>query len=109
MPTGKYNCYAYGAGRPMPWEPGFGGMAEAPRSSTQYVMNLTVGDGGSYQYLNRGRGSYRLDARTGMIAWLSGPFAGSGIRAAFGRRSDRRPVIYLDLEGTHAYCVGPQQ
>ena len=109
VPTGKYNCYAYGAGRPMPWEPGFGGMAEAPRSSTQYVMNLTVGDGGSYQYLNRGRGSYRLDARTGMIAWLSGPFAGSGIRAAFGRRSDRRPVIYLDLEGTHAYCVGPQQ
>lgn len=109
VPTGKYNCYAYGAGRPMPWEPGFGGMAEAPRSTAQYVMNLTVGEGGTYQYLNRGRGSYGLDARTGMIDWRSGPFAGSGIRAAFGRRGDQRPVIYLDLEGTHAYCVGPQQ
>ena len=109
VPTGKYNCYAYGAGRPMPWEPGFGGMAEAPRSTTRYVMNLTVGEGGTYQYLNRGRGSYRLDARTGMIDWRSGPFAGSGIRAAYGQRGDGRPVIYLDLEGTHAYCVGPQR
>lgn len=109
VPTGRYNCYSYGAGRPMPWEPGFGGMAEAPRSNTQYVMNLTVGEGGTYQYLNRGRGSYRLDGRTGMIDWRSGPFAGAGIKAAFGHRGDGRPVIYLDLEGIHAYCVGPQQ
>jgi hypothetical protein len=108
LPMGKYNCYANGAGRPMPWEPGFGGIAEAPRATTQYLMNLTVGESGSYQYLNRGRGSYRLDGRTGMIDWLSGPFAGSGIRAAYGKRSDGRPVIYLDLEGTRAHCVGPQ-
>ncbi len=109
VPTGKYNCYAYGAGRPMPWEPGFGGMTEAPRATTQYVMNLTVGEGGTYQYLNRGRGSYSLDARTGMIAWRSGPFAGSGIKAAFRQRTGQRPVIYLDLEGTRASCLGPQQ
>jgi hypothetical protein len=109
VPLGKYNCYAYGAGRPMPWEPGFGGMAEAPRATTQYVMNLTVGEGGTYQYLNRGRGSYSLDARTGMITWRSGPFAGSGIKAAFRQRTGQRPVIYLDLEGTRASCLGPQQ
>jgi hypothetical protein len=108
LPMGKYNCYANGAGRPMPWEPGFGGAAEAPRATTQYLMNLTVGESGNYQYLNRGRGSYRLDGRTGMIEWLSGPFAGSGIRAAYGKRGDGRPVIYLDLEGTRAHCVGPQ-
>ena len=107
LPTGKYNCYAYGTGRPMPWEPGFGGAGEAPRSTTQYLMNLTIGDNGNYQYLNRGRGTYALGAR-GMIEWRSGPFAGSGIRAAFSRRSDGRPVIYLDLEGTRAHCVGPQ-
>ena len=107
--TGKYNCYANGARRPMPWEPGFGGVSEAPRATTQYLMNLTVGENGNYQYLNRGRGSLRLDGRTGMIDWLSGPFANSGIRAAYARRGDGRPVIYLELEGTRAHCVGPQQ
>ena len=106
---GKYNCYANGAGRPMPWEPGFGGIAEAPRATTQYLMNLTVGENGNYQYLNRGRGTLRLNARTGAIDWLSGPFATSGIRAAYARRGDGRPVIYLELEGTRAHCVGPQQ
>jgi hypothetical protein len=106
---GKYNCYANGAGRPMPWEPGFGGVREAPRATTQYLMNLTVGENGNYQYLNRGRGSLRLNGRTGMIEWLSGPFAGSGIRAAYASRGDGRPVIYLELEGTRAHCVGPQQ
>ena len=108
MPVGKYNCYANGAGRPMPWEPGYGGAAEAPRATTQYMMNLTVTGSGSYQYLNRGRGSYRVDARTGAIEWISGPFASSGIRAAYGKRGDGRPVIYLELEGTRAHCVGPQ-
>ena len=109
MAKGKYNCYANGARRPMPWEPGFGGVSEAPRATTQYLMNLTVGENGNYQYLNRGRGSLRLDGRTGMIDWLSGPFANSGIRAAYARRGDGRPVIYLELEGTRAHCVGPQQ
>ena len=107
LPTGKYNCYAYGTARPMPWEPGFGGAAEAPRSTTQYIMNLTIEAGGNYQYLNRGRGTYAL-APGGMIDWRSGPMAGSGIKAAFSRRSDGRPVIYLSLEGTRAHCVGPQ-
>ena len=108
MPVGKYNCYSGGARRPMPWEPGFGGAGEAPRATTQYMMNLTVGENGTYQYLNRGRGSLRVDGRTGMIEWLSGPFAGSGIRAAYAKRGDGRPVIYLELEGTRAHCVGPQ-
>jgi len=109
LPLGKYNCYAFGAARPMPWEPGFGGAAETPRSTTQYIMNLTVGAGGTYQYLNRGRGTYSVQPGTGAIDWLSGPMAGSGIRAAYARRADGRPIIYLSLEGTRAHCVGPQQ
>lgn len=107
-PPGKYNCYAYGARLPMPWEPGYGDAARAPVSTTKYLMNLTIVDAANYQYLDRGRGTYRLESKTGMITWLSGPFAGSGIRAAFARRGDARPVIYLDLDGTRAYCIGPQ-
>jgi hypothetical protein len=107
-PLGKYNCYAAGARQPMPWEPGYGNVAEAPIATTKYIMNLTIAGEGNYQYLDRGRGTYRLDD-TGMIAWLSGPFAGSGIKAALGRRADGRPVIHLDLEGTRANCVGPER
>jgi hypothetical protein len=104
-PRGKYNCYSNSARQPMPWEPGYGNVAPAPVATTKYLFNLTVEDGRNYQYLNRGRGTYRADAETGMITWLSGPFAGSGIKGAVKRSADGRPVIYLDLDGSRASCI----
>ena len=90
----------------MPWEPGYGNIAPAPIATTKYLFYVTVEDGRNYQYLNRGRGTYRADD-AGTITWLSGPFAGSGIKAAVKPRTDGRSVMYLDLEGTRAACVGP--
>ena len=103
---GKYTCYSRGTRQPMPWEPGYGNVAQAPIATTKYLFNLTVEDGRNYQYLNRGRGTYRAD-EAGTITWLSGPFSGSGIKAAVKRRADGRSVMYLDLEGTRAACIGP--
>ena len=106
VPRGKYTCYSRGSRQPMPWEPGYGNVAEAPISTTKYLFNLTVEDGRNYQYLDRGRGTYRADD-TGLITWLSGPFSGSGIKASVKRESSGRSVMYLDLEGIRAACIGP--
>ena len=103
---GRYTCYANSARQPMPWEPGYGNMTPAPIATTKYLFYVTLEDGGNYQYLNRGRGTYRADD-TGMITWLSGPFSGSGIKAAVRRGADGRSVMYLDLDGTRAACPGP--
>ena len=103
---GRYTCYTQGARQPMPWEPGYGNIAPAPVATTKYLFYVTVEDGTNYQYLNRGRGTYRAD-EAGTITWVSGPFSGSGIRAAVKRGGDGRSVMYLQLEGTRAACVGP--
>jgi hypothetical protein len=92
----------------MPWEPGYGNIAQAPIATTKYLFYVTVEDGGTYQYLNRRRGTYRADD-AGIITWLSGPFSGSGVKAAVKRGADGRSVMYLDLEGTRAACVGPER
>lgn len=80
---------------------------------------ITVLGPGRYQYLNRGTGSFRYDAGTTTLTWLSGPYAGSGVVGSFyHRESDDRPVVKLVLPnaGTDAqgrstsqtnYCVGP--
>jgi hypothetical protein len=107
VPSGKYNCYMHSASQPMPWEPGYGGAFEVPGATTRYVMNLTILDGKNYQYLNGGNGTYRHDAQTREISWLSGPFAGNGFTAAFDYGSTGRPVIFLEVDGSRAYCIGP--
>ena len=103
---GRYTCYTQSTRQSMPWEPGYGNVAPAPIATSKYLFYVTVEDGGNYQYLNRGRGTYRADD-AGTITWLSGPFSGSGIRAAVKPGADGRPVMYLELEGTRAACLGP--
>ena len=64
---------------------------------------FTLSADGSYQYLTKpeGRGKYRYDRASGVIEWLSGPYAkdeeGAFFRAIFSRTSAGTPMITLRL------------
>ncbi|HEX7242018.1 MAG TPA: hypothetical protein VF263_17170 [Longimicrobiaceae bacterium] len=64
---------------------------------------FTLSAGGTYQYLDKAanRGRYRFDPSTGVVAWLSGPYAkdadGAYFHAEYRRNSAGRAMVTLRL------------
>ena len=61
-----------------------------------YKEKIAVLDGGRYEYRN-GKvvkpGTYRYDAGSGAVQFLTGPYADPEITAKFGARKDGKPML----------------
>lgn len=67
---------------------------------------FTLSANGTYQYLDkpRGKGRYRYDPSTGMVQWLTGPYAkdaktGDSFLTLYQLNSAGRPMITMRLVG----------
>jgi hypothetical protein len=82
-PAGVYQCYDMY-------------VAIGAPTRVSYKEQLVVLDARSYRFRANGpTGRYAYDARTGVVQFQSGPYAGGNPRARYERRRDGRDVITL--------------